>query len=206
MKKNLTKKLMLSVLTLAFAVVSLGASTFAWFTVGGNQQEAEFSATVVNGVGLDIAFTEVGKEPTAWNSAGSLATDALQNLIKTLNGDTWQMNAVTPQTAPALGVATKFVDIDGTQINKAYIEFDMHFKLTDTTTPNTYTVFMEEFAIESATPTKWKCDNSFNVKKADGVEELTLNGENEFNILSAIRVSFNATDSTEDINGIYEQA
>ena len=33
MKKNLTKKLMLSVLTLAFAVVSLGASTFAWFTV-----------------------------------------------------------------------------------------------------------------------------------------------------------------------------
>ena len=59
MKKNLTKKLMLSVLTLAFAVVSLGASTFAWFTVGKDANVESFNAQVVSGAGIEIAVGSI---------------------------------------------------------------------------------------------------------------------------------------------------
>ena len=51
MKKNLTKKLMLSVLTLAFAVVSLGASTFAWFT-----DSVTSANNIIKSGNLDVEF------------------------------------------------------------------------------------------------------------------------------------------------------
>ena len=57
MRKNLTKKLFLSVLTLAFAVISLGASTYAWFTMSKNAQINAFEAEVQAGEGIEIAVT-----------------------------------------------------------------------------------------------------------------------------------------------------
>lgn len=59
MKKNLTKKLMLSVLTLAFAVVSLGASTFAWFTVSKEAEVETFKMDVTADAGIQIAVSAV---------------------------------------------------------------------------------------------------------------------------------------------------
>lgn len=67
MKKNLTKKLMLSVLTLAFAVVSLGASTFAWFTMSSNAKVSSFDANVKGAEGLEIAITSTSYENTTAN-------------------------------------------------------------------------------------------------------------------------------------------
>lgn len=76
MKKNLTKKLMLSVLTLAFAVVSLGASTFAWFTVGKDANVDTFEAQVVSGAGIEIAVGAINSSIKA-DENGTLTTDGV---------------------------------------------------------------------------------------------------------------------------------
>ena len=60
MRKNLTKKLFLSVLTLAFAVISLGASTYAWFVLSESASVQSFSGTVSAGEsGLEIAVYQI---------------------------------------------------------------------------------------------------------------------------------------------------
>ena len=61
MRKNLTKKLFLSVLTLAFAVISLGASTYAWFvgmkTVNVSSFDVEIAAIDSLSLSLDAGAT-----------------------------------------------------------------------------------------------------------------------------------------------------
>lgn len=51
---KLSKKLVLSILTLVLTVVALGANTYAWFTLGNNANTGEFTATIEAGEGLEI--------------------------------------------------------------------------------------------------------------------------------------------------------
>ena len=58
MKNKLTRKLMLSAFTLLFAVISLGASTYAWFTMSKDATIQAFQGTVTSGTsGLEVAIT-----------------------------------------------------------------------------------------------------------------------------------------------------
>ena len=66
MKKNLTKKLMLSVLTLAFAVVSLGASTFAWFTISKDAEVQKLEFEVTANSGIEIGVASIGNKPSQY--------------------------------------------------------------------------------------------------------------------------------------------
>ena len=206
MKKNLTKKLMLSVLTLAFAVVSLGASTFAWFTVGGTQQKAEFSADVVGGVGLDVAVTSCEVAPSQWFSAGADINGEIQTVLTALNGSDWAFNAVTPADKLAYGVnafqtQSEALAADTAANGKGYVAFDLHFKLSDNTITDVYELYLEKFTITTDNITAWKCDTEFDV--ADG-NTIGLNTSNEYNVLSALRFAVieNATDGFKEI---YEQ-
>lgn len=53
---KITKKLLVSVLTLAFAVIALGTTTFAWFTIGGNSVVGPISAQVTAGEGVEVSL------------------------------------------------------------------------------------------------------------------------------------------------------
>ena len=58
MKNKLTRKLMLSAFTLLFAVISLGASTYAWFTLSKDVTVESFQGTVTAGTsGLEVQVT-----------------------------------------------------------------------------------------------------------------------------------------------------
>lgn len=81
MKKNLTKKLMLSVLTLAFAVVSLGASTFAWFTTSENAKVDQISYNVTSDAGLEVAVSLVGGENMSNYYIGTLPLEQIQERV-----------------------------------------------------------------------------------------------------------------------------
>ena len=206
MKKNLTKKLMLSVLTLAFAVVSLGASTFAWFTVGGTQQKASFQADVVGGVGLDVAVTSCEVAPSQWFSAGADINGEIQTVLTALNGSDWAFNAVTPADKLAYGInafqtqsqaLTSATDADG----KGYVAFDLHFKLSDNTITDVYELYLEKFTITTDNITAWKCDTEFDV--ADE-KTIGLNTSNEYNVLSALRFAI-FENATAGFGEIYEQ-
>lgn len=59
---KLSKKLILSVLTLVLTVVALGATTFAWFTLGNKAVVGDFGGTVTAGDGLEIRLAQNQKK------------------------------------------------------------------------------------------------------------------------------------------------
>ena len=54
--KNITKKLLVSILAVAFAVIALGTSTYAWFTLGGTVSTGQFSSKMVASEGIEISI------------------------------------------------------------------------------------------------------------------------------------------------------
>lgn len=60
---NLSRKLLTSVLTLAFAFITLGATTFAWFTLQSSAAIDSFEANMVAGVGIEISL-----DGTSWKN------------------------------------------------------------------------------------------------------------------------------------------
>ena len=183
MKKNLTKKLMLSVLTLAFAVVSLGASTFAWFTLSGSAKLDQFSANVTGGYGLDVTVTKVGDAPAAtavWRS-GRLPLDDLKAVI----GTQAKFDAVTPSLA-ATAVAP-FANLEGQtkvtvdeskkdifEANVNYIAFDLHFRITDpTSVTKNLELYLDSLSLTGSTPNTWTADIAYDLEEGNTVQPNT---------------------------------
>jgi len=53
---KLTRKLFISILTVAFAFVTLGATTFAWFTLTTTAEVDTFNATMHSGTGIEMSL------------------------------------------------------------------------------------------------------------------------------------------------------
>ena len=164
MRKNLTKKLFLSVLTLAFAVISLGASTYAWFTLSRNAEVKEFEATVQIGSGLQIqAVAKDGAEDVdAWQTASlTIADNLLEGIV---------LAACTP------GTGEKFTDaITGSEVKgihdelvgnetAGYVCFDLLFKLTDKNDTKNYNLYFNNYTFATdatATSHPWTVDKAY---------------------------------------------
>ncbi len=56
--KRFSRKMVLSVLTLVLMVVALGATTFAWFTLGNTASVQTFEANVSSGEGLEMIYVK----------------------------------------------------------------------------------------------------------------------------------------------------
>jgi len=63
---KLSKKLILSVLTLVLTVVALGATTFAWFTLGNEATVGQISGQITSGDGLEVRIAQ-GQEGQVLN-------------------------------------------------------------------------------------------------------------------------------------------
>ncbi|MBR6517307.1 MAG: hypothetical protein IKT40_10775 [Bacilli bacterium] len=137
MRKNLTKKLFLSVLTLAFAVVSLGASTYAWFTLSKDASVETFEGKVTAGTsGLEIQVTGfdasgniVAASESAWSST-SITAEQINSVI----GTQVKLNAVQYNSNYTFYNQEKAIDnTKGAEakINQEFIAFNIHFRLSD---------------------------------------------------------------------------
>ena len=56
--KNLTRKLMLSIVAIALVVIALGTSTFAWFTLSNKASVGQFNAEVTAGEGMELSLDQ----------------------------------------------------------------------------------------------------------------------------------------------------
>ena len=114
MRKNLTKKLFLSVLTLAFAVISLGASTYAWFTMSKEANVDKFTGKVTSTEsGLEICATDL-TVLTADVPASKWQTTSL-NLLDVLIA-----LAITASTNPAAELALNQLEkLKGLQLHSS---------------------------------------------------------------------------------------
>ena len=61
--KKLTRKLFISILSMAFAVIAIGTTTFAWITISTTAKVEEFSANVEAGAGgIELSWDLEQKE------------------------------------------------------------------------------------------------------------------------------------------------
>ncbi len=231
MKKNLTKKLMLSVLTLAFAVVSLGASTFAWFTMSGTATVGTFEGSVIGGTGLDIAITPVGGygldvsvteykgTVSKWYTGAIPAEDIAAAIVKTTGKTDWQFDAATP--AEALTASQSFKNVEGGDAKGSYAIFDLHFKLTDATTTEKFNLYLNQFKVTATGQEAWTVDHEYLLNDelttdANGVapeaegyvttykNKVALNSSVTYSVESAARIAF--IEGGTGYNKVYQQA
>ncbi len=74
--RKMSKKIIVSVLTLVLTVVALGTTTYAWFTVGGTVATEEFEMDVTSGIGLEVAYMPTGT---------TVPTNPKLNYVKTIS-------------------------------------------------------------------------------------------------------------------------
>ncbi len=125
--KKLTNKLFISILTVAFAVIALGTTSFAWFTLGNTATIQPFDATVTSGEGIEISLDEENYRSTI----------TPEEIFAELGLEDFRFQDVTT----ADGSAFKFMNANGQIVDSAnpyddgYIQFTLHFRSLDTANP-----------------------------------------------------------------------
>lgn len=81
--KKLTKKAFVGLFALVLAVVALGTTTFAWFTIGNTVEVQDFELNVTGGEGLEVVYLNKAGTEVVGNWSTILASDVLlKNIAK----------------------------------------------------------------------------------------------------------------------------
>lgn len=198
MKKNLTKKLMLSVLTLAFAVVSLGASTFAWFTLSKDAQINQFEMSVKGGSGLEMRVAKLdGSNASAWYTS-ELPVSVIQQYANP--GE--KLDAVTA-TLDGDKKVVSLKKLDGTAVKPAYetggtyVGFKVQFKLSDAADTTSYDLYLNEYVLATKdTSVDW----TSNIAYKGALGDYAAGDVKQYYVSDAARLAI----TTADAQYIYE--
>ncbi len=187
MKNKLTRKLMLSAFTLLFAVISLGASTYAWFTMSEKAEIEAFEAQVKAGEGIEIAVT---KESTVGNAqwyTGTVPSDVIQAVTNPkIDGKyNFRFDAISTNNT-----AASFVKKDMTAAAESgFISFYIHIK-----TAEAGTVKLNKIAL-TGDGANWTADAQYNLTK-DLV--VNVNDSINYNVANAARVAVTEVTPNDD--------
>jgi len=150
---KLTRKLFISILTVAFAFVTLGATTFAWFTLTTTAKVQTFTGSMSTGTGIEMSL-DGGVNFKNYFSTGEIlkaitgAADGtiVFNLCTSLDGVSMYKHADLSVDAPTGGDGFAFSEGEIVSTSD-YIKFDVWFRsptqnariylLTDTSTAST---------------------------------------------------------------------
>lgn len=113
------KKLILSIVSIAIAIVALGTSTFAWFTLSNRTTVGQFNAEVTGGDGLEISL-----DNTSWYS--SIPSSVMQDHLATLYGSS--LSGDKPIIKDVTSFDGKTFKIFNDDAEDGWIEFDLNFR------------------------------------------------------------------------------
>lgn len=220
MKNKLTRKLMLSAFTLLFAVISLGASTYAWFTMNTTATVDVFEGQVIGGSGFDIAVTTKGYKTAENNEfdkitwySGVLPSSAIMTVIE--NSSFEQFDACTPAiSADAKKISDnqlfktqeEALKKATTSSSNGYIVFDLHFKLSDDQNTGSWQINFDAFelSVDESTQNDWTCDVEYNVANGYTDKKVTAGTTNiKYDVSNAARIAIVAA-KEGDYNGYSE--
>lgn len=198
MKNKLTRKLMLSAFTLLFAVISLGASTYAWFVLSDEADVEAFTGTVTAASGIEISITNYDNktEPSEW-FVGLLTTNDITDFV---NYEFTKFDAVTSADGKT------FKDIKGLGVEKSakksFIAFNLWFRA-----PKDCQVNLTEILLTTTGSSQKNIDQGFTLSAKDGQDpaqsvDVGLNDLVEFKVEDAARISF--VSSGEELKYIYQ--
>jgi hypothetical protein len=189
----LSRKILISVISLTFALFALGTATFAWFTLSDTVTVSQFSATVTSSDGIEV-------------SLGSSNLDFYTNIplsvvTSFLNGagfgSNFRMNHITSQNG------LTFVDMNGNaktdfSYKEGYIQFQLRFR---SLTPGVK-IYLANGSGLSSDAKNWASDADFINSKGTNI----ATGEaRDYYIANAARFSFSTVEGgTEKVKIVYE--
>lgn len=152
---KITRKLLLSIITVVLTVVALGTTTFAWFTLTNVAVIQPFEAEIITDSGIEIALgtADSGVANLGLNWVTNLTTVAIENYIATANPGGFQFNHVT--TADAQTFRTLGLGAVGATVTGGFIDLPIHFRSNTAIAINWTGVSL------TSTPFPWNVDTSF---------------------------------------------
>ena len=205
MKKNLTKKLMLSVLTLAFAVVSLGASTFAWFTLSKDAKINAFDMTVKAGSGIEMRLVSYDKgtddkyKVSDWYTS-ELPTTVVEEFVKS----TERLDAVTAKCTDD-NKLDYIVNKDGSTPNStfiaggSYVAFKVQFRLSNASDKASYKLELNDYTLATKGSVNEWVSNIDYVGKDGNAEDYKVSSTHKYYVSDAARLAIKVTGGNQFI-------
>ncbi len=135
---KITRKLVLSILTVVLTVAALGTTTFAWFTLTNTATVQEFNAEIVADTGIEIALDNTSN-PMLYDWKTTITTqDVYDYMTAKYGADSFRFNNVTSANG------TSFQELDGSTTTDGFLELPIHFR-----SPDAQAISMDNFLLTS---------------------------------------------------------
>lgn len=180
---KMSKKLMVSILTLTFALLTLGTATFAWFTLTDTATISQFDATVMAGEGIEVSLGE--DNPNFFTAVPSEVINAFLQGAG-FAGD-FRMKHITSDDG------INFKDLEGySKTNPkqdGYIEFTLRFRSQQ----SGINIYLAPGSGLSGAAVNWTADTKFingqdkEVKPEDGSKPYYIANAARFSTTSTLR-------------------
>jgi len=181
---KLSRKLFISLLTVAFAVITLGATTFAWFTLSNTARVESFDMQVTAGAGIAISVDDI-------NFSNTLTTAQMLAHITAQGRSIVLANLTTND-----GLNFKMMDgnlaIQPLAANNGeYLEFPLYFRTPD----QNVSIYMLSTSTSASTGVSWKNDIQFYYPGyGDGSDNVLVNTTQAYHASNSLRISFENID------------
>lgn len=155
---KLSRKLLLSIVTVALALVTLGATTFAWFTLSTRAEVQEFEVDVTSGAGIEISAD-------GESYSNFIKAEDIYDAINRANSSRVLDHVTSPD-----GITFKTIgfDEDGkVHFNNSTTSGWTEFKLWFRSPENGVKVYMLNNTTVTSTGIKWMADAEFKLKSTD---------------------------------------
>lgn len=197
--KNLTRKLFISLFAAVFALITLGATTFAWFTLTTTVAVEQFEAEITSGTGIEVSLDGVTftnlitnekivekiKSINFGGSEGSIVLDP----VTTANGySDFKILDISDPATPSLQNATE---------NDKWIIFFLYFRTPYREADQNTWVYMLNDTTITSDPVTWFSDADFTHTSGVGI----LSGASkQIFACNSLRMSFQTfTMTTEQV-------
>lgn len=145
---SITRKLLLSILTVVLTVIALGTTTFAWFTLTNTAVVQPFNAQVVSDTGIEVAVGDINTADLGtlqWRT--TISTDDIYAYMASVYGaNAFRFQAVTTTDG------YNFKDMYGDDTTSGYLEIPLHFRSPDQTSIKWSEVGLQSTAAPYTTP------------------------------------------------------
>lgn len=187
---TITRKLVLSILTVVLTVVALGTTTFAWFTLTNTATVQPFQAEIVSDTGIEIALSD-GADPLLYDWKTTITTQDVSDYMDLKYGvGSFRFNNVTFD-------GTTFRDLDGAVGSTAgYLTLQIHFRSPDATE-----IFMDDFSLTSGEFT-WTSSNETFTNEHGVV--IAAGEQFDVDAADAFRMSVSGKISSATVTTVYE--
>ncbi|MDD4076829.1 MAG: InlB B-repeat-containing protein [Bacilli bacterium] len=171
--KKLTRKIFISLFTAVFALITLGATTFAWFTLTTTVEVQEFEAEITSGTGIEVSLD--GVKFTSYIRTDEIVAKIKSNL--SIGEGDIVLDAVTTPTGydnfKTIDITTVPGQPQSKEATGGWIYFDLYFRTPYQEDNQDTWVYLLTGTSISSNGKMWQSDanfedaNSFNISSGD---------------------------------------